>query len=75
MAKRELKMTEREITERKLIARAYKQGRKDFAKDVITALKKEIDNDTDDFGVGYACGLDRATLIIKRLVGGDDDRE
>jgi uncharacterized protein (DUF2164 family) len=64
------KMTEREITERKLIARAYKQGRKDFAKEVITRLEEDYPCTGE-----YNDGIDDAIRVIEEMAGDSDGRE
>ncbi len=65
------KMTEREITERKLIARAYKQGRKDFAKEVITRLEEDYHSCIGE----YNDGIDDAIRVIEEMAGDSDGRD
>jgi hypothetical protein len=64
-------MNERERTERQLIKRAYNQGRKDLAKDVINKLQCFREHSALDYvGVGV---IDALKNEITKMVGGSDD--
>lgn len=63
------KMTEREITERRLIKMAYRKGRKDFAKMLI----KRFNPDRPPTSEGTYYYKDEILEIIKEMVGVDDE--
>lgn len=63
-------MNERERTEQQLIKRAYNQGRKDLAKDVINKLQYFREHSALDYvGVGV---IDALKNEITKMVGGSD---
>lgn len=62
------KMTERERTERRLIEMAYRNGRKDFAKEVIEKLEDCYLDDERAMAVQYNLGVGAAIREVRHFM-------